>query len=496
MQPPPIDYSTRSKRALTDSRRTVHVLLAYRAHTSVRIAHCPQACRVQGVDVKVGSGTHRTRFAAARLKLRCAVIAAWVIVLGGFGVKSVQAQCMYEITAEISTPGCPPFELAPITATAMNDHGVVVGSFIGCNLDNDLPFMWSKETGFVAIPLPPGVPSAEPMDVNNSNEIVGSLVRPELGEIHAFHWKDGVWTELPLLPGFPIARAYAINDGSLIVGEAFDPNSSEPFRAVRWNRSAITELQLPIGPNAYARDINAHSSIVGLMGEALTATSSGFLQQDGGTIEIPPVAGTTSSEAGSVNLHDIVTGVARPQFMGGPVPTRSWVFEGQEPVDLGSFSDNIRTRALAINAATQIVGYSSTGTESNKIPFLWQNGVLDDLRTLVVDRADDLFLREASAVNAWGHIIVSDPAVSRWLMLEPSNRPFGDANIDCVVDELDVLAVLADWGPQGGKDGHPTDLVTNATFQPPGDARVDAADLAVVLGNWSASSSRSKPTRK
>ena len=52
---------------------------------------------------------------------------------------------------------------------------------------------------------------------------------------------------------------------------------------------------------------------------------------------------------------------------------------------------------------------------------------------------------------------------------------------DGSVNAADLAFLLGEWGPNPGSTA---DIVTSATFQPPPDGVVDAADLAVLLGNW------------
>jgi hypothetical protein len=54
---------------------------------------------------------------------------------------------------------------------------------------------------------------------------------------------------------------------------------------------------------------------------------------------------------------------------------------------------------------------------------------------------------------------------------------------DGQVDAADLAFLLGEWG---ANPGSPADMVTSATFQPPPDGVVDAADLAVLLGAWGA----------
>jgi hypothetical protein len=52
---------------------------------------------------------------------------------------------------------------------------------------------------------------------------------------------------------------------------------------------------------------------------------------------------------------------------------------------------------------------------------------------------------------------------------------------DGQVDAADLAFLLGDWG---ANPGSPADIVNSATFQPPPDGLVDGADLAVLLGAW------------
>ncbi len=419
-----------------------------------------------------------------RRSWRASIIGACAVVLSGaIGVKEATAQCQYEIVAEMKNPTCEGG--LGIGTAAISDTGIVVGNFsINCGFDVQ-PYMWTEEGGFIALPLPPGVSEARAEDVNNHGEIVGFLTRPDLGKQIAFHWDNGEWTELPSLDGYPILRAHAISDNGIIVGEAFDPNAGgHPFRAVMWIDGVITELQLPHGPNAYALDVNELSFAAGLMGDGLFGNkgSFGFLHDTHVTIEIPPLRRSNSAEAVAVNDHNVATGQSIIPVKDGSYPRRSWIFENGMLSDLGVLPEaDHRTNAEDINDARQVVGRSTPESGSSK-PFLWQHGQMFDLESLIINPPAGLNIGSANAINNAGWIVAGA------FVLRPVGRTLGDVNIDCAVDERDLVDVLQDWGPD--KINHPTDQVSSATFQPPGDGVVDAADLAVVLANWSASGSQ------
>ncbi len=52
---------------------------------------------------------------------------------------------------------------------------------------------------------------------------------------------------------------------------------------------------------------------------------------------------------------------------------------------------------------------------------------------------------------------------------------------DGQIDAADLAFLLGAWG---ANPGSPADIVTSATFAPPPDGVVDAADLAFLLGGW------------
>ena len=415
--------------------------------------------------------------------LRMAWAWAAISAMAAVQAESALGQCYYSITALIEAPGCaPPFDTSSVSPRAINDHGVVVGEFRPCVLGDPHPFIWSEETGFVAIPLPPGVSDATFADINNNGEIVGWMNQFSSGK-RALHYKDGVWTELPMLPDFPQASAHAINDHGDIVGEAFDSFSFEPFRGLLWRDGMVMELVLPIGPQSSVADINNSSQMTGWMGTSRFNSATAFVAGDECTITIPHIPNSTSGMAISINEHGSVAGASLLFTKNGPVGRRSWLFENGEITDLGTLpSVNYTTVVEDINDANQIVGIARNPPPDNSsAPFLWQNGTIHDLRLLIEPPEDKKFFQSAVSTNNGGQII--GHAGPFGVVIKPINRPLGDVNIDCVVDEYDLITVLDDWGP--GKQDHLADIVTSATFAPPGDGRVDAADLAVVLGNSS-----------
>jgi len=392
------------------------------------------------------------------------------------------AQCMYEVVAEVKNPTCTQGS-GNATVTAINDLNVAVGYYAhNCGFDMR-PIMWSQETGAVPIPLPTGVSQAFAYDVNNHGEIVGALTRTGVGQ-SAFRYKDGVWTELPPTGSGTGSRANAINDDGWVAGYR---DTDDGIVAFRWRGDVVEELSSLIRDGgATAADVNTHEDATGFFG-SLTFGQA-FLWHGDQTTLIPPVAGDTSTEGRALSDRVDVVVRSRVSVKSGSVPFRSWIFQDGQLTDLGALPEaRHRTTAFDINDAGQIVGRSEGEANGTARPFLWQHGQIHDLEALIVNPPPNNNLSTASAINNNGWIAIDGA------LLRPIDRPLGDVNIDCVVDERDLVAVLEGWGPD--RQGHIADIVTSSNLQPPGDGKVDGADLAVVLGNWSFSTEASAPKR-
>ena len=71
--------------------------------------------------------------------------------------------------------------------------------------------------------------------------------------------------------------------------------------------------------------------------------------------------------------------------------------------DLGALDGDCFSEAVAINSAGQIVGYSVSCDFSKQRSFLWENGSMVDLNTLIPPNSD-LQLVETIAINDRGEI--------------------------------------------------------------------------------------------
>ena len=418
--------------------------------------------------------------------IRCTALALlfgpWAGIAGG--------QCNYEVSAVLEAPvSCGILGPALTEPTAINDHGVVTG-YYNCIAGTPRPFIWSEEMGFVAIPLPPGISEATPADINDNNEIVGMVNNHTSGGVRGFLFADGEWITFTPLNGNIADQsvALAVNDNTEVMGTRGSPG---PL-GFHWHKGIFTDIPSPIGGTVRGFAINT----TGIAAGQLSGPDHAFWW-DGVVHDLGTLLGGDSARAeGITTRNELAGGASLPKERGQLVgSSRAILWKEGAVTNLGIVAGSEHSHALDLNETLQVVGISSGG---GLVPFFWQHGEIHDIRDLVINPQPDLILQRAIGITNDGKILVKGQKVSVGdvgFLLTPIGSMLGDVNIDCVVDERDLVAVLDDWAPQGGKEGHRTDIVSSASFQPPGDGRVDAADLAVVLGNWTITVSEPKSER-
>ncbi|MBV8366939.1 MAG: DUF3466 family protein [Candidatus Eremiobacteraeota bacterium] len=234
---------------------------------------------------------------------------------------------------------------SPSVATAVNDHGQIVGR-------------------------------AHVSDLTDTN---GRSFR-DVG--HAFEWSAGHVKTLGTLPvvqsfGYAISVAYGINQRGVVVGASgsFTPISMSGLMftgAFMYDNGAWAEVPLfdveeavkPFSSGAaeQAFGINAHGTVVG------SGSYRGFVFERGKAFEIPPLSyleegnGTVGV---AVNESDVAVGATT---VGVPTDRpRIHAFVWRNPgvgrlTDLGTLDGYQDSIAMAINSSGVVVGFTSQGT--------------------------------------------------------------------------------------------------------------------------------------
>jgi len=181
--------------------------------------------------------------------------------------------------------------------------------------------------------------------INDPGVVVG-------GNGHAFVLANGVYQDLGVLPGGNWSSAYGINNSGTVVG--YGSLASGNFGAFVWTpQSGMQQLGTFGGPNSYATGLNNNGEVIGY-----ASLSSGY--------------------------------------------EHAFSAVGAVMTDLGTLGGS--SFAYGINDSGEIVGYSWPTGGENTHAFLYVNGMMIDLNSLIPSGSGWQLL-EAYGVNNTGQIV-------------------------------------------------------------------------------------------
>jgi probable HAF family extracellular repeat protein len=241
-----------------------------------------------------------------------------------------------------------------------------------------------------------------------------------------FVWQYFVMTPLPTLGGNN-GFAHAINSRGVVAGTAenttADPACPAPqlfqFKPVIWENGQVQELPTYPGDlDGIAFGINANGDVAGASG-ACTAFNQdslvnlqplhALLWQTGTVTDLGNLGGTghgNGIEAYAINRRDQVIGYSD---LPGDTTFHSFLWTKETGMkDLGTLPGDAASLALGVNDAGEVVGLSLDAS-FNPRAYLWENGVMTDLNTLLNTNAlipggSPLFLASACSINSSGVI--------------------------------------------------------------------------------------------
>ncbi len=211
-----------------------------------------------------------------------------------------------------------------------------------------------------------------------------------------FLWQNGVMTALPTLGGTH-GYASAVNNRGQVVGWAEntvqDPTCVFPqifqFRAVMWDlQGHVLELPPVAGDTTSAATaINDQGQVVGISGICDRSVGRfsaihAVLWQDSIVKDIGNLGGIAWNTPTAINNRGHVVGFAN---LPGPstAPRRAflWTNSGAPPENLDMLLGDVASFAWGINDRDQVVGQSVGADGSRAV--LWQDGVMTDLNSLL-----------------------------------------------------------------------------------------------------------------
>ena len=236
-----------------------------------------------------------------------------------------------------------------------------------------------------------------------------------------FLWQDGVFTPLATLGGTN-GIASLINNRSQAVGWSEtaqpDPNCPFPlttqFKPTLWSIGSVQALPLAPGDqDGVAIAINDHGQAVGASGACTSfnlingtqlQALHALLWQNGVATDLGNLGGTGHG-GGNIALYVNNEGqVVGNSDTAGDKANHAFLWTKQKGMqDLGTLPGDAISTGIWINDNGIIAGVSADAN-FNPRGFVWQNGVMTDLNT-VVSPASSLYLLTACSVNATGQVI-------------------------------------------------------------------------------------------
>jgi probable HAF family extracellular repeat protein len=261
----------------------------------------------------------------------------------------------------------------PFSVTALNANGLTTGYFFNSESSQRV-FIWSNGAATDLGTLGGSFSAANA--INRAGTVVGFSALPLDSEFHAFR-TDGVsLTDLGTLGGF-FSSATAVSDAGHIVGDSSVSLEGNEFHAYLLSpNGTMLDLGTLGGSSSTAYGVNSSGTVIGNSTVAGDASLHAFLY-DGVTMLDLGTLGGASSSAIDINAAGQVVGDSTT----ASDQTRAFLFTGGAMVDLGTLSGSYSS-SVGLNDAGVVIGNSTTADDAESHGFVYQTGAMIDLGSL------------------------------------------------------------------------------------------------------------------
>lgn len=302
-------------------------------------------------------------------------------------------------------------------AQSINDVGQVVGNSYVQDANGipgaAVPFLWDSTNGMASLGTA-GQTAAFIWAINNNGLATGKVLSGGTLATGGYYEHAALWTAAggsvlnPSQFG-SMSVTYGINDNNVAVGNAdvvwpYGPAGSSA--AYKYDTATGTVTLLPGigGMWSYGMDINNNGYVAGFSdtGENPSGQPGVYMSRYHAVIWSPNGTATdlgtlgTDSYAYQINA----TGQAVGSSLAADGYYHAIFWNGSQLLDIGPANGN--TEAMAINNAGQVVG--DTVNWLNSTAFIYENGAMSDLNTLVNALGTDTIMA-ANDINNLGQIV-------------------------------------------------------------------------------------------
>jgi probable HAF family extracellular repeat protein len=247
--------------------------------------------------------------------------------------------------------------------------------------------------------------------INNAGQITGySSTTGDTFE-HAFLYSGGMMTDLGTVGGRN-SYGYGINNAGQVTGYSWTTGNATDH-AFLSTGGLMTDLGTLGGSSSRGFGINNIGQVTGKSFTTGDATYSGFLYSGGPMTNIGILAnGRDINDAGQFTVDSVLTGFEYAINNSGQITghyvessgySHAFLYSGGSRTDLGTLGGDY-SYGYAINNIGQVTGYSFTTGNTDVHPFIYSDGVMSDLTTLI-DPASGWVLRYTQGINDSGQIV-------------------------------------------------------------------------------------------
>lgn len=282
--------------------------------------------------------------------------------------------------------------------TALNNLGQVVGVSLIPGDAAEHAFLFSG--GVLSDLGTLGGRFGQASGINDAGQIIGEGSITGDQEVHGFLINGGTIVDLGTLGG-TASSATAINTAGLVAGEAQLPGNAN-LRAFLYSGGSLQDLGTLGGSFSSPVGLNRLGQVTGNSTTPGDAAQHGFLFSGNIMYDLGTLGGASSSASAINDAGQVVGQSDTTNFQ-----THAFILNNGVLLDLGTLGGTYST-AYAINRSGQVIGDASTAADAQYHAFLSQNGTMLDLGTLGGD------FSSAAAINNLGQVVGNsdDPSLA------------------------------------------------------------------------------------